>query len=188
MTYFDDILKKTGGKERSVRWFREKVRELGTPTDRKLISEGIVTGRPNLGNMNFFFYDPKYKNELPYYDRFPLVMPIENYNNGFLGLNFHYLSIPMRLKLLSVITEYASDDRMDENTKIRLTWNRIKRNPIVKPTVKRYLANHVKSPFRKIEADEMMLAVLLPVQKFVKASDTKVYSDSRRIANQPRRS
>ena len=115
-------------------------------------------------------YDPKFKDNtkvLPYYDMFPLVLPIEEYRDGFLGLNFHYLSIPMRLKLLNIIQEYASNDRMDESTVIRLTWNRIKRNPIVKPVVKRYLADHVRGTFRRIDAEEMMVAVLLPVQRFV---------------------
>jgi hypothetical protein len=88
----------------------------------------------------------------------------------------------MRVKLLNVISEYASDDNMNDKTKIRLTWNRVKRNPLVKPTVKRYLFEHVRSPFRVIDADEMMTAVLLPVQKFVGASEGKVYSDSRRIS------
>lgn len=185
-TYFDTILEKAGGKERSVRWFRDKVKELGTPPSRQLVSEGIISTRPNLGRMNFFYYDPKHKMELPYYDRFPLILPIETYKEGFIGLNFHYLSIPMRLKLLSVISEYATDNRMDENTRIRLTWNRIKRNPLVRPCVKRYLTSHVRTPFRRIDADEMMLAVLLPVQKFVKATDEKVYADSRRMVNKPR--
>ena len=186
----DSILEKTGGKDRSIRWFRDKVRELGQVPSRQLVNEGYVTGRPTFGNMNFFYYDPKNKmNEsvLPYYDRFPLVLPIEEYKDGFLGLNFHYLSIPMRLKLLNVISEYANNSNMDETTKIRLTWNRIKRNPLVKPVVKRYLADHVRSPFRRIDADEMMVAVLLPVQRFVRATDTKVYADSRRIINTPRR-
>ena len=92
----------------------------------------------------------------------------------------------MRLKLLNVITEYATDENMDENTRIRLTWNRIKRNPLVRPTVKRYLTNHVKTPFRRIDADEMMMAVLLPVQKFVKAKEDKVYADSRRMSQSRR--
>ena len=184
------VLEKTGGKDRSIRWFREKVKELGDVPPRQLIREGYVTTRPTFGTMNFFMYSPKYKNDpnvLPYYDRFPLVLPIEQYNDGFLGLNFHYLSIPMRLKLLNVISEYANNSNMDETTRIRLTWNRIKRNPLVKPVVKRYLADHVKSPFRRIDADEMMVAVLLPVQRFVRATDTKVYADSRRIINTPRR-
>ena len=61
--------------------------------------------------------------------------------------------------------------------------NRVKRNPIVKPTVKRYLADHVRTAFRRINADEMMVAVLLPVQRFVRATETKVYADSRMSAN-----
>lgn len=186
----ESILEKTGGKERSVRWFRDKVRELGEVPPATLVREGVVTGRPTFGTMNFFMYDPKNKmNEsvLPYYDRFPLVLPIEPYRDGFLGLNFHYLSIPMRLKLLNVVQEYASNDRMDETTRIRLTWNRIKRNPMVKPTVKRYLADHVKGTFRRIDAEEMMVAVLLPVQRFVRARETQVYADSRKTIGQPRR-
>lgn len=187
------VLEKTGGKDRSVRWFREKVKELGDVPSRQLIREGIITSRPNFGTMNFFMYDPKYKdnpNILPYYDRFPLIMPVEplkEYRDGFMGLNFHYLSIPMRLKLLTVISEYANNDNMDDTTRIRLTWNRIKRNPMVRPTIKRYLYDHVQTPFRRISADEMMVAVLLPVQKFVRANESKVYSDSRRMVNAPRR-
>ena len=182
MTYFDEILERSGGNERSVRWFRDQIRELGTPPPKRLISEGKVRAAPLFGKMNFFGYDPKHKATLPYYDRFPLIMPIEVAEGGFIGLNFHYLSIPMRVKLLNVISEYASDDNMNDKTKIRLTWNRVKRNPLVKPTVKRYLFDHVQSPFRVIDADEMMTAVLLPVQKFVGASEGKVYSDSRRMS------
>jgi len=186
----EGILEKTGGKERSIRWFRQKVKELGDVPSAQLVREGFVTGRPSYGKMNFFMYDPKFKDNtkvLPYYDMFPLVLPIEEYRDGFLGLNFHYLSIPMRLKLLNIIQEYASNDRMDESTVIRLTWNRIKRNPMVKPVVKRYLADHVRGTFRRIDAEEMMVAVLLPVQRFVRARETQVYADSRRIINQPRR-
>ena len=188
-----DILEKSGGKDRSVRWFREQVKQLGAVPSRQLIREGLVTSRPTYGVMNFFMYDPKYKddrNVLPYYDRFPLIMPIEplrEQRGSFIGLNFHYLSIPMRIKLLNVIQEYASDDKYDENTRIRLTWNRIKRNPLVRPTIKMYLREHVRTPFRRINADEMMVAVLLPVQKFVRATDNKVYADSRRAARAPRR-
>jgi len=189
MTYFDELLEKTGGKERSVRWFRDKIREMGEPPTRQLVTEGLLSQRPQYGRMNFFFYDAKGKNELPYWDRFPLVLPIgvTPQQEGFIGLNFHYLSIPMRLKLLNVVAQYSTDNEMNEDTRIRLTWNRIKRNPLVKPTVKRYLASHVQSRFRAITAEEMMAAVLLPVQRFVpKGVENKVYADSRRAANQRR--
>ena len=36
---------------------------------------GII---PSKNRLNFFFYDPKYKQgSLPLYDRFPLVLPLE---------------------------------------------------------------------------------------------------------------
>ena len=66
-----------------------------------------------------FFYDPKIKRKLPYYDRFPLVLPIETYSNGFLGINFHYLSIPMRIRLLDRIMKFSNNDKFDDTTFIR---------------------------------------------------------------------
>lgn len=188
----ESILNKTGGKDRSIRWFREKVKELGEVPARTLIREGKVGVRPHVARMNFFMYSPKYKddkNVLPYYDKFPLILPIQTttpMREGFMGLNFHYLSIPMRVRLLNIMSEYASDDKFDENTRIRLTWNRIKRNQLVRPTVKKYLYDHVISPYRRIDADEMMVAVLLPVQRFVRAQETQVYADSRTATRQRR--
>ena len=52
-----------------------------------------------------FVYSPKLRNKLPYYDTFPLVLPLKNYNNGFLGLNFHYLPYALRLRLLDAAVE-----------------------------------------------------------------------------------
>jgi hypothetical protein len=83
------------------------------------------------------------------------------------------------------MSEYTNNDALNESTRVRLTWNRIKRNPLVKPTVKRYLADNVRGTFRRIDADEMMLAVLLPVQRFVRAKETQVYADSRRMTQRP---
>ena len=62
-----NVLEQTGGKDRSVRWFREKVKELGDVPSRQLVREGLVATRPNLGLMNFFMYVPKYKITLMFY-------------------------------------------------------------------------------------------------------------------------
>ena len=75
----EGILEKTGGKERSIRWFRQKVRELGDVPSATLVREGYVTGHSSYGKMNFFMYDPKFKDNtkvLPYYDMFPLVLQL----------------------------------------------------------------------------------------------------------------
>jgi hypothetical protein len=193
MGYFEEINKRAGGRDLSVQWFRKQIRELGTPTSRELIREGMVRRKPAIGQMNFFAYSPKYKddrNVLPYYDMFPLIMPLLPEGGGavgetFYGLNFHYLSIPMRLKLLGVISEFNNNDNFDETTRFRVTWNRIKRNKLVQPCIKMYRLDHVKSPFRVISAEDMMTAVLLPVQQFKHATDQQVYNRSNRIMKRP---
>ena len=39
----ESVLEKTGGKERSIRWFREKVKELGDIPPRQLVREGRIS-------------------------------------------------------------------------------------------------------------------------------------------------
>ena len=117
-----------------------------------------------------FFYDPKLKAKLPYYDRFPLVLPLENYSDGFLGLNFHYLPIPLRMRLLDRVVDFSNNTKFDETTTLNVSYNALKNIRLVRPTIKRYLAGKVKSRFRRIDADEFTIATLLPVARFSKAS------------------
>ena len=128
-----------------------------------------------------FFYDPKLKAKLPYYDTFPLVLPLEPYSDGFLGINLHYLPIPLRIRLLDELMDYSTDTNFDSKTKINTNYQKLKRVRLIKPTLKRYLAGQVKSQFRRIDADEFTVATLLPVQRFKKASASEVYADSRKM-------
>jgi len=52
---------------------------------------------------------------------------------------------------------------------------------MVKPTIKKYLYSHVQTGFLRVNADEAAIAIMLPVQRFKKASVGQVYSDSRRF-------
>ena len=167
MSIFDEISKlKKSGKE-PYQWYRNRIKELGTPSQAQLIRDGKITGRVNFGALNMFIYDPKLKNKLPYYDTFPLVLPIERYRDGFLGINFHYLPYALRAKLLS---------RLDPNA----NYSALKNVRLVKPTLKRYLNSNVRSRFRKLEEEDFMTAIMLPVQRFRKSSASKVWSDSRK--------
>jgi hypothetical protein len=132
--------------------------------------------------MYFYYYDPKTKDSLPYWDKFPLVIPIETYRDGFLGLNLHYISPKQRLVLLDALSGYANNSQYDETTRLRLTYNNLKnlgKAYRAKPCVKKYLFKHVESRFLEIEANEWDIAVLLPFQNFQGASANKVYNDSR---------
>ena len=168
MSIFDEISKlRKSGKE-PYQWYRNRIKELGTPSQAQLIRDGKITGRVNFGALNMFIYDPKLKNKLPYYDTFPLVLPIEKYRDGFLGINFHYLPYALRARLLS---------RLDPNA----NYSALKNVRLVKPTLKRYLNSNVRSRFRKLEEEDFMTAIMLPVQRFRKSSANKVWSDSRKV-------
>ena len=163
----------------STAWFRNKIKELGDPTPSQLLRDGDVSSTPFDGLLNMFFYDPKMKKKLPYYDRFPLILPIETYSNGFLGINFHYLSMPIRIRLLDRIMKFANNKKLDDTTFINADYRRLKRVKEIKPCLKRYLNSNVRSRFRKIKADEFVVAALLPVQRFKKKGENFIYAKSR---------
>ena len=168
------------GRPRSTQWYRDKIKEFGTPGAQQLIRDGKRDNRPFYGKLNMFFYDPKHKKKLPYYDTFPLVLPLETYNDGFLGLNLHYLPIPLRIKLLDGLVDYTnSEDFTATTTRMVVDYNKLKSIRLIRPTIHKYLAGHTKSQFRRIDADEWTIATLLPVQRFKKASDAEVWKESR---------
>ena len=171
--YIQKVTSAAQGQAMSVNWYKKKIKELGTPKAMDLIRDGKRKGKPHAGKLNMFFYDPKYKETLPYYDTFPLVLPIEKYSNGFLGLNLHYLPIPLRIRLLDRLAGFS------EGNEINADYNGLKNISLVKPTLHKYLYGQTKSQFRRIDVDEFVVAALLPVQRFKKASASTVWGDSR---------
>lgn len=164
-------------------WLRAKVKDLKPSRAGMFKDKDRTTKSSFIGHMYFFYYDPKTKDSLPYYDRFPLVIPIQPYNDGFLGLNLHYIHPKHRIILLDKLSEYATDKRYDINTSLRLSYDLLRRASKTfeaTPCIKRYLSSHIQSRFLEIFADEWDIAALLPVENFVKASTSKVWSDSRK--------
>ena len=169
----DDIRKAAGDRQRSTQWYRRKITELGAKvSSRRLINQGPLQRQPSVGKLNFFFYDPKLKQILPYYDRFPLVLPIGPAKGGFLGINFHYLPITLRVQLL---------ERLDGKNLRAADYNSLKRINLIKPTIKHYLTTQIRSGFLRIEEEDFLPACLLPVQQFRKETVTRVYADSRKM-------
>ena len=167
-------------------WFRSIVNrtkgKFSSETPEKILqrSESMVSTSV-LGKMYFYSYDPKWKNDLPWYDTFPLVFPIEKYENGFLGLNFHYLAPKDRAILMDQLKMFANNKKYDETTKLKLTYNMLKgftKIKRAKPTVHRYLTSKVKSKYVLVNADEWEVALFLPVERFRKASKKKVWAHS----------
>ena len=179
--FIQKVVEATGGKDRSISWFQNKIREFGSPTSAQLIREGKRRSTPFFGKLNMFFYSPKYKDKLPYYDRFPLVLPLESFRGGFLGINLHYLPISLRIRLLDRLNDFSTDTKFDKGTTLDVSYDKVKNIRSVRPTIHKYLSGYVRSRFRRIDADEFVIATLLPVQRFKKATASQVYSDSRRM-------
>ena len=70
-------------------WLMTKALEASGPHARRVIRANDERSRDNtiIGKLYFFAYDPKWKDKLSKYDKFPMVFPIELYGDGFLGLN-----------------------------------------------------------------------------------------------------
>ena len=167
-------------------WFRSIVNrtkgKFSRETPEKILQRSeSMESKSVLGKMYFYSYDPKWKNDLPWYDTFPLVFPIEKYNNGFLGLNFHYLAPKDRAILMDQLKMFANNKKYDETTRLKLTYDMLKGFTKIKrarPTVHRYLTSKVKSKYVLVNADEWEVALFLPVERFRKASKKKVWAHS----------
>ena len=165
-TVFDKILDKTTG-PKSYDWYRKQVQSMTTPGARSLINKGKATLRPKYGIMNLFGYDPKHKERLPYYDTFPLIFPLEPAKGGFIGLNFHYLPPLARVRFLRSLANTTNNNKFDKSTRYRINW---RNNTFMKKTAKHYLFNQVRTSFLNITAEEMAIAIFLPVARFKKGS------------------
>ena len=155
------------------KWLFDKALEASAPKARKLLLASDQRGREDalIGKLYFFKYDPKGKAYLSKYDRFPMAFPIESYQNGFLGLNLHYLNVREREALLGQLMKFANNKKMDETTKLKLSYDLLqgsrRLNNLAKPCIKRYLFNHCRSQFIEINVDEFDKAIQLPVEDFV---------------------
>lgn len=175
----DRLANKQGDTVKSSSWYKNAISSIGTKiTANKLMAQGKLTARPNIGLLNLFFYDPKYKQTLPYYDTFPLVLPIGVIPGGFSGLNFHYLPPLLRLKLLEQMQKFTTGKNLD-TARLNVTVSGLKNIPLVKPTIKKYLYKHVRSSFLRIDLMQAAVACYLPVQQFQKRSAGYVYAQSR---------
>lgn len=153
-----------------MEWFVGKARTAAGYRKKILSKQERSRDTTVIGKMFFFSYDPKWKDILPIYDRYPLVFPIESYSDGFLGINLHYLPIPIRTAMLAQLSKLASNKTLTPNTRLRISYDilqsaRSLRN-MAKPCYHRYLYSHVRSKFIEITPDEWDMAAQLPIELF----------------------
>lgn len=170
----------------SLQWFFNKSRTLIAPSssaDDMMREHQRRKANIQYGKMYCFYYDPKHKKTLPYYDKFPLIFPIDPKPGGFLGINLHYLPPAIRMGLMEALYDLEFTGKYNSNAKISLSYQLIKGASslaVCKPCIKYYLRSHVRSPFLQIFYPEWIMAAALPVQQFEKSTARKVWADSRK--------
>jgi hypothetical protein len=149
----------------------------------KRTDEARKVSSMEFGYMYAFKYDPKTKNDLPYYDTFPLIFPVRMDSDGFLGINFHYLPPVLRAKLMNALYSTLTNKKYDDTTKVKISYSILQsasKYRYFKPMLKKYLRSHVRSQFLEIQVNEWDMAIFLPTESFRKADTGRVWEESRK--------
>ena len=185
----DAIKTGTVGQEvrRSAQWFQDKIKGLKGEMKNRFSSTNaakfyreaetkvnptVLKRRAELGDLFCYYYNPKYRATLPYYDMFPMIMLLSAEKETFLGINFHYLRPKWRAVLL---------DRVSAKLGSGLPrWSKLRQIRQIAPTIKRYRFDHIMRRVVPIEENEQEIAIFLPTERFKKSAKAKVWADSER--------
>jgi len=171
----------------SQKWFQGKLQDMTMPSRQKLLRDPALetTERNLIGSMYMYFYDPKHKKTLPYYDRFPLTIMVQEAKDGFHGLNLHYLNYNTRAAFLDELMGLAPNKLQNDTRLRKLRYEllqKARKYKEFKPCFKHYLTKHVKSKLTRVPMTEWEIAIFLPVEQFRKANAQTVWKDSTKIA------
>ena len=167
-------------KEELADWFKEKALSLrsGGESRNRLFRADERYADVNsefVGGMYFYRYDPKYKMTLPIYDKYPLTIVIDRYNDGFLGMNTHYLTKGQRGTMIGLFNDFYAKKKLFNGviaSGSKSNWDLVQASTnglsgLSQKAVKRYLYVHVRSQFIRINQDEYDKAIQLPIEEWV---------------------
>lgn len=169
----------------SYKWFQGQASRINRAEAKTDLLSGKKVGVPRLGHMYCYKYDPKYKDELPYYDMFPMGFIVDIGSDHWTMLNMHYLPPKARAILFDRLLALSVNTRNTERMRLRMTYSILKgasKYKFFQPCFKKYLFSHLKSKIVEIPSDQWEVALFLPVQEFKKQSAAKVWSESMKKA------
>ena len=112
-----------------------------------------------------------------------MIFLVEKAKGGFYGLNMHYLPPKLRAIFFDRLTDFNSNKKYDETTRLRLKYTTLKKAAKLKyfkPCFKHYLNEHVASKIVEVPSREWSSVMFLPSENFIKKGKTAVWSDSRK--------
>lgn len=162
-------------KEKSQEWFMKTIRA-GI--------KGHQVVKPQVGRIYTYAYDPKYKDTLPFYDRFPLIICLgegksKAGNTIMLGLNLHYAPPKARQQFLeALLKQYASTPTLSNKTRLKIKWSDVKGMRGSDHMIKAYLPGHIQTKMIEIAPKDWHNIIMMPVYQFM--SKGKKY-DARKV-------
>lgn len=171
-----DLLKATANyltnkAKEAVDWYKKQIARIGrrdSTNDPDNVMKTVSV--PEIGKMYLYYYDPKWKDVLPYWDQYPLVIVLNHYSDGFLGLNLHYLPHLARVVLLTNMYDTLSNPKFDAHTRFTRTYGDLKAAASkyngYEQCIKRYLFSHVRSSYHEINPVDWEKVAMLNLQKW----------------------
>ena len=167
--------------KKSVRWYAEEIKRIKKNRYNKsnfIRMSHERTKRLEIGKMYMFEYIAKHRDTLPVWDRYPLVLPFTTTENGFIGINLHYLPHKIRAWLLSRLLKHSNE----KTNKVHISWQlltRLSRANVAEYATHRYLLTHITSPFRLVKIEDYPNAIMLPLAGW--------YGNDKKLVNRFRR-
>lgn len=172
--------------KKSYEWFIRELRTMRNINRRSLLQEKELNprARPLIGRMFMYFYEPKGKDTMKYYDEFPLIIMVGPAENGFYGLNLHYLHPKLRAVFFDELLQRLNNKKMDKSTRFRLTYDMLRgaaKMRMFAPCFKKYLFSQVKSKTVEVPPDQWEIALFMPTDSFAGETRNKIWKESRDI-------
>lgn len=159
---------------KSEKWFKETLRQ-GV--------KGFNVTRPSPGKLYAYVYDAKFKDTLPFWDKYPLIICLgfKQTRQGDVlisGLNLHYIPPKARQQFLEdLLKQYASTARITNATKLKIDWSKVRGMTGADQMIKSYIPSRIKGSLVEIKPSDWANVVLMPLQQFV--SNGKRHSASK---------
>ncbi len=158
----------------ALKWLRKTIN-----TNRMLRMEKLRDVSFIQGKMLFMTYNAKWKKDLKYWDRTPVLFCIDSSPKGFLGLSLHYLQPDFRTRLFNALLEYENGNKRA----LDFTYAEIasfSRHKYAKFVLKKYLFSQIKNLLIVDQADWKFVSAL-PVHDFQKQPVREVWRDARKF-------
>jgi len=170
---------------KATNWLRDNLTNVGAINTESVIKTSGESVTFQTGKIYLFGYNPKTGQDLKYYDRFPLALVVSYTEDGFLGLNFHYLHPNDRARFFNNLQTYVNDEEFDRNPNaiFSLNYGTLKAAGALryyKPTIKRYYYKNIVTKVTEVPPLYWKFMLFLPLDRFAKMIKEQVWKESRR--------